>query len=137
MTRLVSLSFFTSLFVLPVLIGVGACSSPLAPDPVTVTLAPGAEVRYGRLGVTFAGVTADSRCPATALCIQQGDADVAVDLTIDNATTRHTLRINDPDRRDAVQAGHRIRLDTLEPYPFTTTPIPPADYRATFTVSRE
>src|SRR5687768_15594553 len=73
-----------------------ACSSPVEPaDPLTITLAPGGVAAYGRLVVTFVGVANDSRCPATALCVHQGDADVLVDARAGNTTVRNVHRIND------------------------------------------
>jgi hypothetical protein len=100
-----------------------------------VVLAPGASASYGGLVVRLVAVTSDSRCPANAICIQQGDALMDVEARANGATTTYTLQVNDPAKRSAVHAGYRIDVDMLTPYPFTT-PIPQADYRLTLTLRR-
>ena len=113
------------------------CQSPAEPDTsLTVTLTPGESVVYGRLTVRFIGVSEDSRCPADALCIQQGDATFTVDARVGSASARYDLRINDEQRRRVVHRGYTIEADELTPYPFTTNPIEPDEYRLTVTMDR-
>jgi hypothetical protein len=113
------------------------CWSTAPSDPGTFTLAPGGSASYGALAIRFIGVESDSRCPAAALCIQQGDAEVRLEATVRRQTTPLTLRVNDPERRRIAHRGYLIELTALEPYPFSTDPIPAADYRVTLVISGE
>lgn len=118
------------------------CSSPSEPStPSTVVLAPGETATYGALATRFIGVTADSRCPANALCILQGDASLTIEARVGRAgPTRYALQVNDPVRRRVVHAGYVIQVDDLSPYPFTIAtinPIPSDEYRVTLTFDRD
>ena len=125
-----------------VLLLAGACSrtSPVAPsEPGTFVMAPGQAVSYGALSVTFVGVSADSRCPGDALCVQfvVGDATVVLATTIRGSSNRYDLQINDATKRRVANAGFLIELSELSPYPFLSHPIAPGDYRATIVISRD
>ena len=115
-------------------------TSPVAP-PVPLnqrlTLAPGESVsiRDMPLRLAFLNVSGDSRCPADAFCIQGGDAIVHVRVT-DDGSAEYELHTGDRSRASTVHAGVRIELADLQPYPFSSRTIDPADYRAVFTVSR-
>jgi hypothetical protein len=115
------------------------CLLPAGPSaPLTVELAPGGSAAYKTLTVRFVGVTADSRCPADALCIQQGDAFFTVEARArGSAATQYELQVNDPQHRRVVHAGYAIEADTLFPYPFASVPTVPEDYRLTLTVEKE
>lgn len=115
------------------------CFSPTEPsDPLTVELAPGGSATYRTLTVRFVGVTADSRCPADALCIQQGDAFFTVEAQLRGSNaTPYELQINDSQRRRVVHAGYSIEADTLMPYPLASIPTAPQNYRLTLTVAKE
>jgi hypothetical protein len=96
------------------------------------TLKPGETARIDStdLGVFFFGVLSDSRCPANAICVQAGDAVVALRV----GTAEVELRSNTvPERTVGI---YKVRVVKLEPYPFSTQPIPPADYRASLVVTR-
>jgi hypothetical protein len=123
-----------------------ACSSPTSPDGAfhtEVTLRPGQvqAVASTPLRVGFERVDADSRCPSTALCIQSGDALVVVRVTVDGSNGAElTLRTRggaSSDRLTASIAGYELSIGGLQPYPETTTPIPPGDYRVTLVISRD
>jgi hypothetical protein len=86
--------------------------------------------------IRFTGVTGDSRCPADALCIQGGDARVAVRVSGGGDAATFELHTGDASRASVTHRGYRITLVTLEPYPFSSRPITDADYRATFAVAR-
>jgi hypothetical protein len=88
------------------------------------------------LVVEFTGVTGDSRCPADAICIQGGDAIVHIRVTGNGAAT-YELHTGDTSRATAAYGPYRISLVELQPYPFSSSPIEPDDYRATFVVRRE
>ena len=121
---------------------VGACESdaPATPDSpidVSLVLAPGETraVAGTSLQLQFQGVLGDSRCPADALCIQGGDAMVRIHVLSNGAAPAaydlHTGNLQ-PARHDSVT----IALVNLSPYPFSSRPINPDDYRATLRVTR-
>jgi hypothetical protein len=120
-----------------------ACShqSPAAPsEPASFVLSPGQATSYGALTVRFIGVTADSRCPGDALCVQlaAGDATVLVETSSGGSPRRAELQINDPARRRVSHGGFVVELTELAPYPFASRPpIAAADYRATILITRD
>jgi hypothetical protein len=129
----------SSIYILLALLFVtGACaSSPAAPtEPAVVTLAPGGSTSYGSLKVTFVRVTADSRCPGDAVCIQAGDAQVAIEIA--GFPTQSTeLYLVAPGKRSATHGGYTITFEALTPYPFLSQgPIAPSAYRATFKIGK-
>lgn len=126
--------------------GAAACTSPTAPDGAfhaEVTLRPGQvqAIASTPLRVGFERVAADSRCPSTALCIQSGDALVVFRVTVDGSNGGELLLRTrggaSGDRLTATVAGYELSIGGLQPYPETTTPIPPGDYRVTLVVSRD
>ena len=123
------------------LAAVTACgsASPTAPGPVAreVTLAPGQSATVGEaaIAIRFEGVSGDSRCPADALCILGGDALVRIQVVpATGASQAYTLHTGD--MRPVAHGDLTIALVQLTPYPFSATPIDPADYRATIRITR-
>ena len=115
-------------------------TGPTVPLDERFTLAPrqiaaieGADVR-----VLFVGVTGDSRCPGDAICIQGGDAIVHVRIAVgDGSGSPFELHTGDESRAEVSSAGVRVRLEELQPYPFSSLgPIQQAEYRATLRVTR-
>jgi hypothetical protein len=106
--------------------------SPTAPETSPVTLAIGQSVPLPGtpLSVRFTGVPNDSRCPKEALCIQLGEAVVALEAGSGSNSSRLELRTSDAGRVAHVE-GYRIELQSLQPYPSASHPIAPAEYRAT------
>jgi hypothetical protein len=122
------------------LVAMAACgSSPSAPSPVdqNVTLAPGqaATIEGTSLSLRFDGVTGDSRCPADAICITGGDAEVHIAVT-PSAGARRDYTLHTGDMRPVKHEDLTIALVELAPYPFSARPIQPSDYRATIRVTR-
>jgi hypothetical protein len=124
------------------LLGASACdeANPAGPSvglDQQFTLAPGesASIQRTSLRIAFLQVSGDSRCPADVLCIQGGDAIVHVRATGMTAGD-YELHTGDQARAVATHAGFHIGLLQLQPYPFSSRPIQPAEYRATFTVTR-
>jgi hypothetical protein len=118
-----------------------ACGSdgPTAPTPINqnVTLAAGqaAAIEGASLSLRFQNVTGDSRCPADAICITGGDAEVHIAVTPAAGAGRdYTLHTGD--MRPVKHEDLTIALVELTPYPFSARPIQPSDYRATLRVSR-
>ncbi|MEQ1757341.1 MAG: hypothetical protein ABL986_03410 [Vicinamibacterales bacterium] len=101
------------------------------------TLAPGesVSVRDTSLTVTFLRVSGDSRCPADAICIQGGDAIVHVRVDASSAA-EYELHTGDQARASVMHAGFRITLTEVQPYPFSSRPIQPGDYRVTLVATR-
>ena len=128
------------------LAGVAACSSPTSPDGpfrTEVTLQPGqvTAVASTPLRVGFERVSSDSRCPADALCIQSGDALVVLKVSIDDrAGADILLRTRGGttgENLTAVVAGYELSVTGLQPYPVSSSPIAPGDYRVTLTVEKD
>jgi hypothetical protein len=117
-----------------------ACSDsptgPTIPLNTEFTLTPGgsALIEGASTTVRFNRVTGDSRCPADAICIQGGDAIVSVTATSSGGARDHELHTGTmaPVRHDDLT----IALVQLAPYPFSSGPIQPNDYRATLRVTR-
>jgi hypothetical protein len=101
------------------------------------TLAVGETATIDRTAVRlqFVAVTGDSRCPADAVCIQGGDAVVQVRVIDAGATSAYQLHSGDAQRAQVLHGALRVVLVELQPYPFSSRPTAPGDYRATFTVS--
>jgi hypothetical protein len=110
---------------------------PTIPLDARFTLAPGERATIGDAGfsIEFRGVSGDSRCPADALCIQGGDASVHVRVT-DGTQADYELHTGDSSRAAVTHRQSRIALVELQPYPFSSRPVAPGDYRATLTVTR-
>lgn len=117
----------------------GCTESPTAPTvPLDseFLLAPGQriEVEGTSLAIRFNGVAGDSRCPADAVCIQGGSAQVRITAQSSGSTRDYELLTGDmqPVRHEDLT----IALVQLSPYPFSTWTIQPDEYRATFRVTR-
>jgi hypothetical protein len=105
-------------------------------EPFTLAIGESVAVSAASFVIQFTGVTGDSRCPADAVCIQGGDALVAVRVTGGGTAATFELHTGDASRASVTHRGHRITLVTLQPYPFSSRPITEADYRATLTLTR-
>jgi hypothetical protein len=132
-------------FIAVSLLGAG-CREPGEPRPVSsrvisspaeIVLSVGVEVRVDsllRLG--FVGVPADSRCPASVVCVWAGDgaAEIAYGLGMGPSypDTLHTTI----DPRTAEFAGYLITLLDLMPYPSTPGPIALDEYAVRLRIER-
>lgn len=115
-----------------------SAAGPTVPLNQEFTLAPGEAATIALVGlrVRFVEVSGDSRCPADAVCVQGGDA--IVHIRVENAATaEHELHTGDTSRAAVTHGAVRIELVNLQPYPFTSRRIEPAEYRATFRVARQ
>jgi hypothetical protein len=130
--------YFSAIFCL---LAVTACSekSPSAPSPIAreVVLAPGqtTTVPEAEINVRFDGVAGDSRCPGDAICILGGDALVQIAVIPRRGTARN-YDLHTGDMRPVSHEELTISLIDLSPYPFSSRPIQPSDYRATLRISR-
>ena len=111
-------------------------TGPTVPLNREFELAPGnaAVIEDASLSVRFNGVSGDSRCPADALCIQGGDAVVHVTATSSRGSAAYELHTGN--MRPVQHEGLTIALVQLQPYPFSSRTIAPAEYRATLRVTR-
>jgi hypothetical protein len=122
------------------LLVVTACADPVtgpsSPVGADFTLKPGESRRVEgeSLSVRFVGVVGDSRCPADAICIQGGSAEVRIAVTSGLAAEGYTLHTGT--MAPVQHGGLTIALVELAPYPFSSSPIGPDDYRATLRVTR-
>jgi hypothetical protein len=123
------------------LLALTACSekSPVAPGPISreVVLAPGQTVSIAEalIALRFEGVAGDSRCPADAICVWGGDALVQIEV-IPASGRRQPYVLHTGDMRPVVHEDLTIALVELSPYPFSSRPIQPGDYRAILRVTR-
>jgi hypothetical protein len=124
------------------LLAVTACngmnpSSPTVPLNQQFELAPGqsATVQGASIRVSFLRVLGDSRCPADALCIQGGDAIVAIQVEPDGSGAV-PYELHTGDMRPVTHGNFTIELVQLSPYPFSSRTIQPDEYRATLRVRR-
>ena len=111
-------------------------TGPTAPLDSEFLLAPGQTlvVQGTSLTVRFNGVSGDSRCPADALCIQGGSAQVAI--TAQSSDSSRDYELLTGDMRPVRHEELTITLVQLTPYPFSARTIQPDEYRATFRVTR-
>jgi hypothetical protein len=115
---------------------------PGDPSPVAVgerfEMSPGSSVAVSAadLVIVFDRVVTDSRCPADAICITAGDAELAFRLGRDGRTPGPvTLNAESPGNR--LTSGEWVLVVVaLQPYPLSSRPISPGDYRVTLLVDR-
>ena len=127
--------FLLALCLLPAAACLG--NSPAAPTPVNreVVLAPGQTVEVTTaLSVRFVSVIGDSRCPGDAICIQGGDAIVRIE--IESGAGRGQRDLHTGTLAPVSFDGVELRLVDLQPYPFSSLPFDPRDYRATLRIVR-
>jgi len=122
--------------VLPALLLLGACDESSTGPSVAIgnefQLRPAESVLVETtdLGVRFELVTGDSRCPADALCVTQGDATAVFSVRRGGGpSTSLTLHTTGEGRRGSA-SGFTLTLVRLDPYPYASRPISPSDYRA-------
>jgi len=116
-----------------------ACTSSIAPvrtdEPFVLAPREQVFVEGANFRIEFLEVTADSRCPIDAICVWAGDATVHLGIRDAGSMTRYELHAGDPARTTIAHRGFVVRLVDLQPYPTSTQPIAPADYRATLRVT--
>jgi hypothetical protein len=128
----------TILFTVLTLAAAAACSSsPTAPVNSTFTLAPGESQAVGSIAVKLVAVTEDTRCPINAMCIQVGDAYVALEVSAPGTRRELELQLLNPTKRSTQFHGYHIQVEEVTPYPYTVEPPRPRDYRVTLRVHRD
>jgi hypothetical protein len=85
----------------------------------------------------FEKVNSDSRCPAAAMCIWEGVAEIS--LIWNDGSNEYPFALHTLDkmqyRKDTVINGYKIRLEQLNPYP-EGKKIDQKDYRAQLIITR-
>jgi hypothetical protein len=119
------------------LLAATACLQITAPGSIDerLTLGPGEQASVAGVNIRFELVTGDSRCPADALCIQGGDAVVKITAT-QGFGGRVEFDLHTGDMKPVSHGDLTIALVQLEPYPFSSHPIDPKDYRVTLRITR-
>ena len=132
-------SFSHALQVAAVAAGLSACT-PVNPTSIDhrLTLAVGqtASVQDASLRLTFQAVTGDSRCPADAICIQGGDAVVHIEVQSSIGGSVVAYDLHTGNMKPVQHTSFTIALVELTPYPFSSRPVQPNEYRATFRITR-
>ena len=130
--------FFVAVFCL---LAVTACDlwSPTEPAPVNaeLTLAPGqtSSVADTDLAITFEEVAGDNRCPGDALCIQGGSATVRIQVKgPGSASSRYNLETGT--MAPVRHREYKVELLELSPYPFSSRPFDPSEYRVRLRITR-
>ena len=80
----------------------------------------------------FVELVQDSRCPADAMCIWQGEAVLQFDLD----GLRFKTHFTGPDDEVTVVDGWAIQVLDVQPYPLASQPHDPADTEVTVRVYR-
>ena len=121
-------------------LGLAACNESVTGPTVGLnaeaTLAPGETMQVASTAfkLRFEGVSGDSRCPADAVCIQGGDAIVRV--TAVAGVTPRVYELHTGTMAPVQHDGFTITMVSLVPYPFSSGPIAPYDYRLTVRITR-
>ena len=123
------------------LAALGLTTCGLSTDPaeqvegdVRVEVGEEAEIPGTVLRISFIQVNADSRCPSGAVCIWEGDAEVAIGLTAGSGPTQLVELHTTIDPRFVDFSGVRVTLADLVPYPREGVPISPDAYVAGFDI---
>ena len=129
----------SSLFVFCLLFVTGCdekVTGPTSSLDTEFTLAPGdaMSIEGASLSVRFNRITGDNRCPADAVCILGGSADVSITAISSRSTREHVLKTGEmqPVQHD----NYTIALVQVAPYPFSSRTIQPDEYRVTLKVTQ-
>ncbi len=97
-----------------------------------------ASIESKNIKLRFLNVTEDSRCPADAVCVWEGQVTVLLNLMHnDEELGDFDLTIRGGDKNLAIKTfdGYSIQLMKVDPYPFASQPTELTDYVATLLVS--
>ena len=88
------------------------------------------------ISITFESVIGDSRCPADAQCVWEGDAEIGLVFSKADQTSDITLHTH-PDYTTSVSvSGYTITLTDLEPPASLKDPPVPEDYAAHIVITK-
>ncbi|MGD8299972.1 MAG: hypothetical protein PVJ16_08070 [Nitrosopumilaceae archaeon] len=89
------------------------------------------------LVITLLGIEEDSRCPIDVTCVWEGSVKAEINLV--NGQTNlgnHNIPLAVKDADSQTFDGYFIKIMEVEPYPSSSSPINPSEYRVTFLVSK-
>jgi hypothetical protein len=109
-------------------------TGPSAPLDTEFLLAPGESRVVEDIAVRFVRVANDSRCPADAVCVLGGDAQVQIVVFSTGRNQNYDLHTGD--MKPVTHEGYTIHLVKVEPYPFSASTIQPDEYRVTLRVTK-
>jgi hypothetical protein len=122
--------------VLPALVLLAACDDTTTGPSVAIgsefQLRPAESVAVENTDaeLRFDVVTSDSRCPADAICVWQGDATAVFSVRQSSGSSSSLTLHTTGENRHASASGLTLTLVRLDPYPYASRPISPSDYRA-------
>lgn len=105
----------------------------------TQVLKPGQSISSadGSIALTFVEVLDDSRCPADAMCVWQGNVRVLLEVTQGTELQQYTLTLGELLQGDVDSisvSGSTVALVQVDPYPLASQPTDPADYEITLSI---
>jgi hypothetical protein len=124
------------LFTVPLVHAQGAAAEIGTPFKLKFSQQP--SIDSERIGITFANVTEDSRCPSDVVCIRAGQATITVSVEANGTDAgQYSLTVGSNESKMAATFGqYSIKLVSLDPYPVSTTKTDKSDYVATVVVSK-
>ena len=88
--------------------------------------------------VRFASVKSDNRCPKDVQCVQAGEANIILSISMNDQDAILIELSTLLDQSTAVFEGYRILLQAVEPIPQSSGgPTPEKDYVVTLVISRQ
>jgi hypothetical protein len=114
------------------------CNSPAAPglgDQFTLRVGESAALTELGLSIQFTRVVDDSRCPANAVCVWQGDGAVLLEISPLNgdANSKESVLHTSVEPHSIPVGRAELRLVKLDPYPAAPGSIDPNAYVVTLT----
>jgi len=109
-------------------------AGPTVPLDKEFVLAPGESAVVEEISIRFVRVANDSRCPADAVCVWGGDAQVQISVLSSQRSQDYDLHTGD--MKPVTHDPYTIHLIKVEPYPFSSRTIEPEEYRVTLKVTR-
>jgi hypothetical protein len=114
-----------------------ADSKPDNPQPPKfIELKYGSSVEEDGLRISFASVSNDSRCPAGAQCVWEGNAEIVLELSGDGNHAA-VLNTNPQFPQSYRTSEHVVTLKELKPYPEAGQEIVMQDYIAVLTAEKK
>lgn len=130
----------SKVFLLTLFVVLAACqpANPAVLPGGKVVLSPGETIASGdgNVTITFIEVLADSRCPADAMCVWQGNVKVSLQV-VSGGQTQVTLTLGEllaGDVNSVTVDGAIVTLVDMQPYPLASQPTDPADYEVTLDI---
>lgn len=114
----------------------GCGDSPLAPavgETFVLSIGQSATVAGRGILITFEDVPEDSRCPSDVVCVQAGNARLAIRVSSSDRTEDLEVHTSEPSSV-VIATDLELTLQELVPYPVSSHPINKDNYRASLVV---